>query len=156
MNPAKLALALCLSVCASAAGQTAGMPAHSPADLDRDGIDDAVEQSLLERFLPHFMVSTGDCDVAPSLFLQGALDPVALVQDGTIYGQCRRAVTPRAIPAALYGKHRRLRCSPVAVPPGSTRSGCLGAGRNDLWTGLCQIDLGGWAEGRAGRVALLS
>ena len=87
MNPAKLALALCLSVCASAAGQTAGMPAHSRADLDRDGIDDAVEQSLLERFLAHFMVSTGDCDVAPSLFLQGALDPVALVQDGTIYGQ---------------------------------------------------------------------
>jgi len=87
MNLAKLALALCLGVCASAVGQTAARPAQSRADLDRDGVDDAVEQSLLERFLPHFLVSAGDCDVAPSLFLQGALDPVALVQDGTIYGQ---------------------------------------------------------------------
>src|SRR5664279_2797925 len=94
MNPAKLALALCLSVCASAVGQTTGMPAHSRADLDRDGIDDSVEQSLLERFVPHFLVSTGDCAVAPSLFLQGALDPVALVQGGTMYGQAFARSTP--------------------------------------------------------------
>jgi len=87
MNLAKLALGLCFSVCVSAVGQTTAMPASPRADLDRDGVDDAVEQSLLERFLPHFSLSAGDCAVAPSLFLQGALDPVALQQDGTIYGQ---------------------------------------------------------------------
>ena len=87
MHLAKLALGLCLGFCVSAVGQNAGMSAHSRTDLDRDGVDDAVEQSLLDRFLPHFIVSTGDCDAAPALFLQGALDPVALQQDGTIYGQ---------------------------------------------------------------------
>ncbi len=87
MNLATLALALSFGVCASAVGQTAGVPVPARADLDRDGIPDSVEQSLLERFLPNFLVSAADCDVAPSLFLGGAIDPVGLQQDGTIYGQ---------------------------------------------------------------------
>lgn len=87
MNLAKLALGLCLGVCASAVAQTAGIPTRTPADLDRDGIDDAVEQALLNQFLPQFRLSAGGCDEAPALFLEGALDPVALQQDGTIYGQ---------------------------------------------------------------------
>jgi hypothetical protein len=87
MKHAKLALGLCLGLCASGVAQTIGMPARSPADLDRDTIDDVVEQSLLEQFLPQFRLSSDDCDVAPSLFMDGALDPVALQQDGTIYGQ---------------------------------------------------------------------
>lgn len=88
MNLAKLGLGLFLSVCASTVvGQITGTPGQSRIDLDLDGLDDKVEQSLLERFLPHFQVSVGACDTAPSLFLRGAADPVALEQDGTIYGQ---------------------------------------------------------------------
>ena len=87
MKLAKVALGLCLSICASCVAQTAAITTRTPADLDRDGIDDAVEQALLQQFLPQFRLSAGDCNVAPSLFLEGALDPVALLQDGTIYGQ---------------------------------------------------------------------
>ena len=87
MNLAKFALGLFLSLSVSAVGQSVGTRVPSTTDLDRDGIDDAVEQSLLERFLPQFLVGTGDCDAAPSLFLEGASDPVALQPDGTIYGQ---------------------------------------------------------------------
>ena len=87
MNLAKVALGLCLTICASCVAQTTAIATRTPADLDRDGIDDAVEQALLEHFLPQFRLSAGDCDTAPSLFLAGAVDPVALQQDGTIYGQ---------------------------------------------------------------------
>lgn len=61
------------------------------ADTDHDGLSDATEQQLLERFLPHFRLSAGECDVQPALFVEGLEKATAMRQDGTIYGQ----VTPR-------------------------------------------------------------
>ena len=56
-------------------------------DLDADGLPDQLEQELLERFLPTFYVSAGDCDVSPSRFAPGSVDPRPIDRDGTIYGQ---------------------------------------------------------------------
>ena len=62
-------------------------------DTDRDGLSDAREQELLERFLPRFRLSAGECDVQPALFVEGLEKATALRKDGTIYGQ----VTPRGV-----------------------------------------------------------
>jgi hypothetical protein len=109
MNLPTLALGLALAMCVSVVGQSAGVPVATQIDRDRDGIDDAVEQALLEHFVPSFMVSSGQCDVRPSLFLQGALDPVALQQDGTIYGQAfaisTAAAARRSVVVELHYYH---------------------------------------------------
>lgn len=62
----------------------------SPAaaqDLDRDGLDDTFEQALLERFLPTFFVSAGECDGLPASFAPGTSHPEVLARDGTIHGR---------------------------------------------------------------------
>ena len=63
------------------------------ADSDHDGISDAMEQELLERFLPRFRLSAGECDGAPAQFLAGMEKATVRRKDGTIYGQ----VTPRGV-----------------------------------------------------------
>ena len=60
-------------------------------DSDHDGLTDATEQRLLERFLPRFRLSAGECDLRPAVFLEGVEKATPLRRDGTIYGQ----VTPR-------------------------------------------------------------
>ena len=56
-------------------------------DLDHDGIADALEQQLLERFQPQVRLSVKECDSRPASFQAGQPDPVAVVRDGTLYGQ---------------------------------------------------------------------
>ena len=68
-------------------GQSSTSYSWQSTDLDRDGIPDGLEQMLLERFLPTFHVSRGDCDVAPSRFAEGEPNPTPVGRDGTIYGQ---------------------------------------------------------------------
>ncbi|MCZ2156825.1 MAG: hypothetical protein LC114_23505 [Bryobacterales bacterium] len=63
---------------------------RSPAgtrDVDGDGLDDGFEQALLERFLPQFYLSHGECADKPAAFAPGEKEPRALALDGTIYGQ---------------------------------------------------------------------
>jgi hypothetical protein len=72
-----LALALLLSSALSATAQ----------DLDRDGLDDAFEQVLLQRFLPVFYVSAGECDGLPASFVRGTEHPVVAARNGTIHGR---------------------------------------------------------------------
>ena len=60
-------------------------------DTDHDGLSDAMEQGLLERFVPRYHLSAGECDGRPALFAEGVEKATALQRDGTIYGQ----VTPR-------------------------------------------------------------
>jgi hypothetical protein len=60
------------------------------ADADRDGIDDELEQKLLGQFLPSFIISGGECDVAPAEFSAGLPDPQVVARNGTIYAQVRR------------------------------------------------------------------
>mgnify|MGYP001011502187 CR=1 FL=1 len=55
------------------------------ADHDHDGLSDSLEQKLLERFRPHFMVSTGECDVLPAEFAEGDA-PTVKARNGTLYG----------------------------------------------------------------------
>jgi hypothetical protein len=71
------------------------IPPISSVDLDRDGLEDGLEQRLLERFRPTFVLSEDECDEAPARFEPGAVHPIAVARDGTIYGQA----TPRAIRA---------------------------------------------------------
>ena len=84
-------MCLVFAVALSASAQTSARGPDA-ADLDRDGIPDRLEQSLLERFLPQFRLSAGECDVAPALFRPGT-EPVIEQRDATIYGQ----VFPRAL-----------------------------------------------------------
>ena len=65
-------------------------PAVARLDSDADGLSDAMEQALLERFLPRFQISGGECDGKPARFAAGLLKATATERDGTIYGQ----VTP--------------------------------------------------------------
>ncbi len=78
------ALVLALALPALAAAQ----------DLDRDGLPDDFEQQLLDRFVPTFVVSGGECDAAPALFADG---PVAAVADrsGVVYGHASPAAATR-------------------------------------------------------------
>jgi hypothetical protein len=70
-------------------------PAAAAQDFDRDELDDSLEQALLERFLPRFYLSAGECDGLPASFLPGTADPTVAAKDGTIHG--------RALPAADGG-----------------------------------------------------
>lgn len=56
-------------------------------DLDGDLLDDSLEQTLLERFVPRFLIATGDCDVAPATFLPGHEHPRPAARAGILYGQ---------------------------------------------------------------------
>ena len=60
-------------------------------DSDKDGLSDAMEQVLLERFVPRFRLSAGECDERPAWFAEDVRRATALRRNGTIYGQ----VTPR-------------------------------------------------------------
>lgn len=70
-------------------------------DLDRDGVADELEQNLLEKFRPAFMISADDCDLQPSEFASGAMRPVALERNGTIYGQVFRPASAEPGSAVL-------------------------------------------------------
>ncbi|WP_158944835.1 hypothetical protein [Granulicella sp. S190] len=83
-----LVVFLCVWVFASALGAAQD---DLKVDSDHDGLSDAREQALLEKFLPRFQVSRGDCAVKPALFAEGLAKPTVVGRDGTIYGQ----VTPR-------------------------------------------------------------
>ncbi|MCU0228865.1 MAG: hypothetical protein MUF01_14620 [Bryobacterales bacterium] len=96
-----LLLVLVLALPAQQASQASPDQALSTgphADADADGLPDSLEQALLERFLPRFHVSAGDCDLRPSRFLPGQASPRVLRQDGAIYGQ---ASPSHAQPGAL-------------------------------------------------------
>ena len=69
----------------SLSAQTAG--GASLSDSDHDGLSDAFEQSLLEQFQPRFMTSGGDCSTKPAEFTPHLNKPVAMADNGTIYGQ---------------------------------------------------------------------
>lgn len=71
-------------------------PGLSAADEDGDGLDDAVEQALMERFLPRFLVSAGECDGLPAEFAAGEHEPRVAAKNGTIYARA----TPSARTAA--------------------------------------------------------
>jgi hypothetical protein len=50
-------------------------------------MSDAMEQALLVQFAPTFLVGRHDCARAPAEFAPDEETPVALAEDGTIYGQ---------------------------------------------------------------------
>lgn len=75
-----------------AAALSAAPPAFAQ-DLDHDGLQDALEQALLDRFLPTFVLSAGECDGLPAAMVAGAHDPRVAAKDGTIHGY----VAPRAV-----------------------------------------------------------
>jgi len=60
-------------------------------DRDRDGLDDAIEQHLIEQFVPAFLLSAGECDLAPASFSAGSATPQVVARDGTIYAQATPA-----------------------------------------------------------------
>lgn len=62
-------------------------PAASAQDLDRDGLTDQLEQALLDRFLPAFHVSAGECDGLPASFAPGTEHPTVSARNGTIHGR---------------------------------------------------------------------
>ncbi len=62
-------------------------PVVAAADSDGDGLDDALEQALMERFLPQFMVSAGECDGLPAEFAAGEMEPRVVARNGTIYAR---------------------------------------------------------------------
>jgi hypothetical protein len=53
-------------------------------DLDHDGLPDPLEQALLERFLPTFVLSAGECDGLPAAMASATHDPRVAWKDGTI------------------------------------------------------------------------
>ena len=56
-------------------------------DFDHDGLDDRLEQQLIERFVPSFLISAGECDTAPASFVTGSPVPTPAARDGTIHAQ---------------------------------------------------------------------
>lgn len=56
-------------------------------DQDRDGLPDELEQQLLQKFVPVFFLSHGECDTMPAEFQPLSPDPKAIAKNGTIYGQ---------------------------------------------------------------------
>jgi hypothetical protein len=76
-----LRLCLLLGLLFPLAAQTTG------EDADGDGLSDALEQALLERFLPRFHVTQGECAGLPAFFAPGEGTPRVLAADGAIYGQ---------------------------------------------------------------------
>lgn len=64
--------------------QTAQTP---QLDSDHDGLADSLEQSLLDQFQPHFLISSSDCSSKPAEFTASSSTPLAIADNGTIYGQ---------------------------------------------------------------------
>ncbi|MDH4064429.1 MAG: hypothetical protein OEW19_08510 [Acidobacteriota bacterium] len=91
-------LALSLLCAAAAAAQ----------DLDHDGLSDALEQNLLERFLPTFVLSAGECDQRPAMFRPDAADPVVETRNGLLYGQVMPHPTPPGGPVEVEVKFFHL------------------------------------------------
>jgi hypothetical protein len=75
--PCRLAIVLLLFCAPFAAAQ----------DLDRDGLDDAFEQVLLQRFVPSFYLSAGECDAMPASFVPDTAHPRLAAKDGTIHAR---------------------------------------------------------------------
>lgn len=75
---------LFLGLC-SLSGQAAG--GDGSVDSDHDGLTDSVEQALLEQFQPRFMISGSDCSIKPAEFTPLLKKPVAVADNGIIYGQ---------------------------------------------------------------------
>jgi hypothetical protein len=61
------------------------------SDQDHDGLSDTFEQTLLQQFTPVFHVGGSDCAGLPAEFTPGSEQPVALAENGTIYGQVFRS-----------------------------------------------------------------
>lgn len=80
----------------------------SAQDRDLDGLPDSLEQDLLERFLPTFVLSAGECDGRPSAFEPDADEPVAAARDGTIYGHVMRHPTTSDRPVEVEVKYFHL------------------------------------------------
>ena len=77
-------------------------------DLDRDGLPDDLEQALLERFLPTFVLSAGECDGRPAAFAPDVPDPLVERRDGTLYGHVRPHPTPAGDPVEMEVKFFHL------------------------------------------------
>ncbi len=60
---------------------------NAAVDLDRDGLDDTLEQALIERFLPRFLVSAGECAGLPAEFTEGSIKPQVRAKNATIYAR---------------------------------------------------------------------
>jgi hypothetical protein len=60
---------------------------HQDQDLDRDQLPDSFEQALLQRFIPRFLLASGECDALPAEFQPRLRDVRVLARNGTIYGQ---------------------------------------------------------------------
>lgn len=75
------------SDCGGAVGAQTALSWAEAVDADHDGISDELEEALLQRFVPQMKVSRSECDVAPSEFLAGSLEPQPVAQNGTLYGQ---------------------------------------------------------------------
>jgi hypothetical protein len=104
-----LGLLLCLAATAVyATDRISGVPL---SDADHDGLNDDLEQALLQRFLPHFLISAEECDGQPAEFLSGSPQPTATAQNGTIYGQAfplrvsRRVSGSRGVLVELHFYH---------------------------------------------------
>jgi hypothetical protein len=95
------ALMFLLTLSAAATAQT------SAIDSDHDGLSDATEQALLERFRPHFMISSEDCSAQPAQFAPAIAMPTVIAEDGTIYGQAmlRAATKGHAAEIELHYYH---------------------------------------------------
>jgi hypothetical protein len=72
---------------------SAQQPAVAELDIDsdHDGLSDRLEQELLTQFLPTFMIGEHDCSVRPAEFRTDSVLPVALAENGTVYGQATPA-----------------------------------------------------------------
>jgi hypothetical protein len=94
MRTALLMVLACVG-CVLSHAQSSAPAAETSAvvDSDHDGLSDALEQELLVRFAPSFQVDPQDCAGRPALFSPGRIDPIASLEDGTIYGQA----TPRTL-----------------------------------------------------------
>jgi hypothetical protein len=77
-------------------------------DRDRDGLADALEQALLERFLPTFVLSAGECAGQPASFLPDRRDPLVAASDGTIYGHVAVHRRPGVQPVEIEIKYFHL------------------------------------------------
>ena len=76
-----------LALVALVASISLPLTAQAVADSDGDGLNDALEQKLLQQFEPTFLIGTNDCSEKPAEFQRDSAKPVALQNNGTIYGQ---------------------------------------------------------------------
>jgi hypothetical protein len=78
-------LGLLGAMCAGAPAQE--LRHRQAVDSDHDGLTDVQEQALLQQFAPTFLISPGDCASRPAEFEASVMRPVAVAENGTIYGQ---------------------------------------------------------------------